>query len=375
MNNLYIHVPFCERICIYCDFYVTTARRHFEKYTDCVCKELDYHADSFDGLQIGHIYFGGGTPSYLPDKYLQKIIETIFNSFEVNNSNEITLEANPRNLTNEKLQALRTIGINRLSIGVQSFREDELKFLTRNHSADEAIDSYRRARKAGFDNISLDLIFGLSGQTLDHWYESLERIITLKPEHVSIYNLTVEERTYLSKLTHQGRVTFPDEETQLAMFISASQKLNAAGYEHYEISNYALPGYRANHNSDYWKNKPYLGIGPSAHSFDGHKRWWNARDIHRYSDLLDQQKLPIDNEELLTAQQQCMEIILLGLRTKEGLNISQLENLTGKKFENQFAAALEKIKTHLRIENGFARLTTEGFFLYNKICEEMTAMI
>lgn len=185
----------------------------------------------------------------------------------------------------------------------------------------------------------------------------------------------MEERTYLSKLTHQGRVTFPDEETQLAMFISASQKLNAAGYEHYEISNYALPGYRANHNSDYWKNKPYLGIGPSAHSFDGHKRWWNVRDIHRYSDLLDQQKLPIDNEELLTAQQQCMEIILLGLRTKEGLNISQLENLTGQKFENQFAAALEKIKTHLRIENGFARLTTEGLFLYNRICEEMAALL
>ncbi|MBX7150121.1 radical SAM family heme chaperone HemW [bacterium] len=373
--NLYIHIPFCERICIYCDFYVTTARRYFDTYTNSVCNEIILYAELLNNSPMEHVYFGGGTPSYLPNKDIQKIVETISANFDVNKRSEITLEANPRNLTDEKLQSLQKIGINRLSIGVQSLRDDELNFLTRNHSAAEAIDCYVRSRKNGFDNISLDLIFGLPGQTLDHWNENLECIISLRPEHISIYNLTVEERTYLSKLVHRGQIEFPDEESQLNMFVTASQKLKNAGYEHYEISNYALPGYRAKHNSDYWKNKKYLGIGPSAHSFDGHKRWWNVRDIHRYCDLIDQKKLPVDNEELLTLQQQCIEAILLGLRTNEGLNIGQLENLTGRKFENQFAAALEKIKTHLLIENGFVRLTTEGFFLYNKICEEMTALL
>ncbi len=368
--NLYIHVPFCERICIYCDFYVTTARKYFQNYTDSVVKEIELIAEKYHRPAVETIYFGGGTPSYLPEEQLKNIIDRIFNSFHVAAEPEITVEANPNNLTLKKLKNYRSMGINRLSIGVQSFRNSELKFLTRNHDARQAGASLRNARKAGFENISLDLIFGLPDQTLQNWRYNLVAALHFRPEHISIYNLTVEERTHLHKLVQQKKIVLQDEEIELKMFLETIEILNRAGYEQYEISNYAKPGYRSRHNSSYWMGSRYLGLGPSAHSFDGKRRWWNVSNVMKYTAQLNDGLLPVESDEILTPAQRSLEAILLGLRTAQGLSIPEFEKLTGKKFERQFASAIGKTRNYLRIKDGFVTLTNEGFFLYNKICEE-----
>jgi oxygen-independent coproporphyrinogen-3 oxidase len=374
--NLYIHIPFCERVCIYCDFYVTTARKFMDAFTHALKQEISLYARSYPGSGLRTIYFGGGTPSYLSLEQLTNILNHIYSSFDVDADAEITLEANPNNLTIEKLNDLRAMGINRLSIGVQSFADDELEFLTRNHNSAQARESIINARKAGFDNISIDLIFGLPGQSFDTWVHNINNVISFGPEHVSVYNLTVEERTYLNKLVQQKKIRLQDEENELQMFLETIQTLTKNGYEHYEISNYTKPGFRSKHNSSYWQGLSYIGLGPSAHSYDGVKRWWNVRDIRKYCEILEANDfLPVDTTEELTVQQKTVEYIFLNLRTKQGLDIQEFEKMGGFCFSEKFRKPLEQCEKLLLHEANRIRLTDNGYFLYNKICEEFISVL
>lgn len=372
--NLYIHIPFCERVCIYCDFYVTTARKHMDGFTQAMTKEITLYAQRYPGAKLRTVYFGGGTPSYLPAENLTTIMNQLRSSFNIDQNAEITLEANPNNLSHEKLKNLRDIGINRLSIGVQSFREEDLKFLTRNHNVNQARESITYAKAAGFDNISIDLIFGLPEQTLSTWEQNITEALVFSPEHISVYNLTVEERTHLSKMVQQKKVNLQDERIELEMFLKTIQLLTQAGYEHYEISNYGKSGFNSRHNSSYWQGSSYLGLGPSAHSFEGKRRWWNVSDIRKYIEILETgNTLPVDVTEELNVQQKCMEYIFLNLRKKEGLDIREFEKIGGFSFFVKFNKALEKSREFIIQENGRIRLSDKGFFLYNKICEEFVS--
>lgn len=374
--NLYIHIPFCERVCIYCDFYVTTARKFMDSFTSALLEELTRYAQRYPGSGLRTVYFGGGTPSYLPMENLEKIMQRIRSSFDVEADAEITLEANPNNLSIGKLKDLHKIGINRLSIGVQSFVDRDLTFLTRNHNSAQARESILNARKAGFANISIDLIFGLPGQSFDSWIHNITEALSFGPEHMSVYNLTVEERTYLNKLVQQKKISMQDDENELKMFLETNQILTKNSYEHYEISNYAKSGFRSKHNSSYWQGLGYIGLGPSAHSFDGNKRWWNVRDIKKYCELLDKNdSFPVDITEELTEQQKIMEYLFLNLRTKQGLDIQEFEKSGGFVFSEMFRKPLEKSKEFLVQEGGQLRLSDRGFFLYNKICEEFVSVL
>lgn len=374
--NLYIHIPFCERVCIYCDFYVTTARKHMDDFTQALLQEITLYAQRYPDAQLRTVYFGGGTPSYLSSENLDQIMHHIRKSFEVNPNAEITLEANPNNLSYGKLKDLRTIGINRLSIGVQSFVDEELKFLTRNHSSGQAREAMNYAREAGFNNISIDLIFGLPEQNLSTWEYNIAETLSFQPEHISVYNLTVEEKTHLNKLVQQKKINMQDEENELSMFLRTIQILTQGGYGHYEISNYAKPGFRSRHNSSYWLGLSYIGLGPSAHSFDGKRRWWNVRDIRKYCDVLKKENtLPVEVTEELNAQQKCMEFIFLNLRKKEGLEIPAFEKLGGFSFFDTFKKPLDKSGGFIIQDGQRIRLSDKGFFLYNKICEEFISVL
>ncbi|MBL7960757.1 radical SAM family heme chaperone HemW [bacterium] len=374
--NLYIHIPFCERVCIYCDFYVTTARKYMDGFTQAMTKEITLYAQRYPDAKLRTVYFGGGTPSYLPAENLTTIMNQLRSSFNIVQNAEITLEANPNNLSYEKLKSLRDIGINRLSIGVQSFKEEDLKFLTRNHNLKQARESITYARAAGFDNISIDLIFGLPEQTLSTWEQNITEALAFSPEHISVYNLTVEERTHLSKMVQQKKVDLQDEQIELEMFLKTIQLLMQAGYEHYEISNYGKSGFHSRHNSSYWQGSSYLGLGPSAHSFHDQRRWWNVRDIKKYIEILETgNTLPVDVMEALNVQQQCTEYIFLNLRKKEGLDIGEIEKIGGLIFFDTFKNPLEKCKEFIIGENGRVRLSDKGFFLYNKICEEFVSAL
>lgn len=374
--GLYLHIPFCERLCIYCDFYVTTARKYMDTFTEALIREILLYVNRYPGIRLQTICFGGGTPSFLSVENLRKIMDGLRNSFDIDPDAEITLEANPNNLTFEKLKALRSIGFNRLSIGVQSFRDEELTFLTRNHDSIQARESILNAKKAGFHNISMDLIFGLPDQTLEHWVYNIAEAIALNPEHVSVYNLTVEEKTHLNKMVRQKKIRMLNEDAESEMFLAAIQLLTRAEFEHYEISNYAKPGMRSRHNSGYWNGMSYIGIGPSAHSYDGQQRWWNVRDIKKYCEIpTGSDPWPVDSMEELTLQQKKIEYILLNLRKKEGLNIRAFEKIGDFSFNDTFKKPLEKTARWILRDEDHIALSNEGLFLYNKICEEFISVL
>ena len=276
MAGIYIHVPFCQSRCIYCDFYSTTLLAHREAYVETVCRELNHRLPELQGESATTIYFGGGTPSILGVDKLSRILGSLDNLESIN---EITLEANPDDLTEEYIQELRTLPINRISLGVQSFHDRTLQFMGRRHTAQEAINAVRRLQHAGVTNISIDLIYGLPGETLDDWNCSLDQAILLGIKHISAYHLTYEEGTRLWHMQELGIVSPIDEEQSIRSFELLREKLLTAGYEHYEISNFALPGYYSRHNSSYWEGTKYIGVGPGAHSYDGLNRRWNLSNL------------------------------------------------------------------------------------------------
>ncbi len=345
------------------------------RFTEALMAEIEACGRWWNRPSVATVYFGGGTPSFLPIEYWVRIMTSMRNRFDLSGTVEITLEANPNHVDEDNIRRWAGLGINRLSIGVQSFRDDELRFLTRTHTGVEAREAVKRARQQ-FKNVSLDLIFGLPGQQLGHWMESLDVALELAPEHLSIYNLTVEERTHLHKMVLRGQVPARDEELELAMYVQTIDLLSKAGYEHYEISNYARPGFESLHNRAYWTGRPYLGMGPSAHSYFEGRRWWNVRNLESYCrHLTEHASLPIEGSEELTAEQQCEEYILLGLRQQVGMRISELERLGGFRFHERLEEPIEKLQPYCVVEGDSLRLTDEGSFLYNRICRELISAL
>jgi oxygen-independent coproporphyrinogen-3 oxidase len=393
--GLYLHFPFCTHRCGYCDFYTVADRDALiPAYINALLNEIELYArhGNYASLAFSTLYFGGGTPSLMSTNQLSAIVGKLLSSFRFSSSPEITLEVNPETVDLAKLQAIRQAGVNRLSIGFQSFQPGELLFLERTHNVQTSITCYENARSAGFENISLDLIFALPGQTIRTWQYNLAEAVFLAPEHVSAYALTFEEGTPLTSRLKKGTIKSASEKTQSQMHLKTISFLRDEGYAQYEISNYAKPGKESGHNSKYWDGSPYLGLGVSSHSFVNGRRFWNVRNMNRYIEALADHTLAVDGEEFLSRENILVEKIWLGLRQRKGLNIADFENLLQASFfatyKRQLAAFFDedlsspemaaKLRVGstgiasklLKIEGGFLRLTDQGIVLCEAICGE-----
>ena len=318
MAGIYIHIPFCRKACHYCNFHFSTSLALKNDFLDALLNEADLQSNYLGGEVVNTIYFGGGTPSLLEPEECDRILNNICSLHPVATDAEITLEANPDDLNNEKLLAWKETGINRLSIGVQSFFEDDLAWMNRAHTAKQSIDQLEMARRF-FDNITIDLIYGTPILTDAKWKENITRAIDLKIPHLSCYGLTVEPKTALSKFIADKKIPDIDSNDQARQFLLLMEWMEAAGYEHYEISNFAFPGNRSRHNSSYWQGANYLGLGPSAHSFNRKSRQWNISNNALYIQSLKKNKLSFEIEHL-TSSQQLNEYIMTSLRTIEGID-------------------------------------------------------
>ena len=372
MAGIYIHIPFCKRRCIYCDFYSTTESEQQPTYVHALCQELNLRKDYLEGEEIETIYLGGGTPSQLSHEELEAIFLTINNIYKVKEDAEITLEANPDDLTPEYVSMLRTLPINRISMGIQTFQEETLKRLHRRHTAQQAIEAFRRCREAGFHNISIDLMYGLPGETLDTWKEDLRQAIALHPEHISAYHLIYEEGTVLWKLREEQQVEEADEDLSLTFFKTLIDELTRAGYQHYEISNFCLPELHSRHNSSYWTGKKYLGCGPSAHSFNGHSRQWNVASLRSYIEGIEQGQPDYEIEEL-DLHTRYNDYVITSIRTCWGMSLSHLRTTYG---EELYRYCLRMAESHLRqgvleIREDVLRLTPSGIFISDGIMSDL----
>lgn len=372
MAGIYIHVPFCKTRCIYCDFYTRTDMSLRDGYVLAVCREIELRKEYIRGETVQTIYFGGGTPSQLSHDDFNKIFEAIHRNFKVEADAEITLEANPDDLTPAYLESLITLPFNRVSLGVQSFNDNELKFLKRRHSAAKAKDAVNRLKSSGFDNISIDLMYGLPGQTMEIWQKNLDEAISLDIQHISSYHLIYEQGTKLYRLFKSGSVKPVDEDISVDMFSRMIDKLAAAGFEHYEISNFARNGLYSKHNSSYWQGKKYLGIGPAAHSFDGQNRAWNIPSISGYIERIRVGELPLEIE-YLDLDTQYNDFILTGMRTMWGVDLNELENRFGESKKDYCLKNAQKY-----IDQGFVtqksntlKLTPKGIFISDGIMSDL----
>ncbi|MDX1545081.1 MAG: radical SAM family heme chaperone HemW, partial [Christiangramia sp.] len=291
MSGIYIHIPFCKQACHYCDFHFSTSTKKKSQLVEMLGRELVLRKNELDSEEIETIYFGGGTPSLLNKEELDQIFQTVFENFKVTENAEITLEANPDDLTQEKLKMLSESPINRLSIGVQSFFEEDLQLMNRAHNSDEALSSLKHAKRY-FDNISIDLIYGIPGQTNAQWKENLQTALDLEIPHISSYALTVEPKTALEKFIEKGKIKAVDDEQYREQFEILVSTLTTNGFEHYEFSNFGKPGYHSRNNMAYWMGRTYLGIGPSAHSFDGNSRKWNISNNTLYIKAIEKDQIP-----------------------------------------------------------------------------------
>lgn len=377
MAGIYLHIPFCKSRCLYCDFYSTTMLDKREEYCSCLIRELSLRADDFRSqFAIQHtplttIYFGGGTPSTLCENSIKEILYSIRKILPDYSTSieEVTMEANPGDLTEQKLERLRAAGVNRLSIGVQSFSDSLLRSIGRRHTSQEAIEAIQVARKAGFDNISIDLMYGLPNQTFQDWQKDVEKALELNVEHLSAYCLTYEEGTPLYQLLQKGQVAELDDDTNNRMQDYLEEELEKNGLIRYEISNYAKDGFRSKHNSSYWTGEPYLGLGAGAHSYDGANcRSWNPDDIDRYMVAIEQDELPLEQEHL-TAQDRYNEAIMLGLRTREGLALERFSPSEKSTILHQAAQFLHE--GLLTADQHHLRATHAGTRVLNRIIETL----
>ncbi len=324
MAGIYVHIPFCKQACNYCNFHFSTSLRYKNELLAALLKETELQRDYLKNEPVETVYFGGGTPSLLTIEDLKLQLEKLSEVFDISTDAEITLEANPDDIDDDKLTGWKKTGINRLSIGVQSFFEEDLLWMNRAHSAQQAIGNLQLASKQ-FDNITIDLIYGHPLLTNEKWRQNVEQVISLNIPHISCYALTVEPKTPLQKLILEKKKENIQQEKQADHFLLLMQWLQDAGYEHYEISNFSKPGFRSRHNTSYWQGKNYLGLGPSAHSYDGKTRQWNISNNTTYIKSLSKNEIPFE-KEILTPVQQLNEYIMTSLRTKEGLNLERVRS-------------------------------------------------
>jgi len=334
MAGIYIHVPFCRQKCLYCDFNSVASQSRRLELVNSIVDEIGLRQTYLNELPIKTIYFGGGTPSTLSFEELNRILSELYQHFKVDASAEITLEANPEDLTPEYLADLRRLGINRLSVGIQSFVDDHLSYFGRKHSAMEAIEAIQNARAAGFSNISADLIYGFPGLTTEQWKQNVETMVGLGVEHISAYQLMVEHGSVFFKRQQKGKFTPVEDDESAENYRILTGSLNDSGYEHYELSNFCKPGYFSRHNSSYWFGEPYLGLGPSAHSFNGVNRQWNISNIEKYCTAIANHESWWE-EEILSERDRYNELILTRLRTKRGLMVEEISRLSASR-QDQF---------------------------------------
>jgi oxygen-independent coproporphyrinogen-3 oxidase len=323
--GIYLHIPFCKQQCSYCDFHFSTT---FEVYRgemiNAIAQELKDRVPYLERKPIETIYFGGGTPSILKKTELAELLDTIFDNYEVSPTAEISLEANPDDISTTSLREWKGLGVNRLSIGLQSFKEEDLEWMNRAHTVNEAQNCVRLAQLEGFENLTVDLIYGLPNLSMEEWRNHVQTVIDYGVPHVSAYCLTVEEKTVLHKLVEKGKIDTVSDDTQGEQFLELLRMLEANGYQQYEISNFAKPGFESQHNGNYWKGECYLGVGPSAHSFNGPSRRWNVANNRRYLKAIEE-KTDYSETEELSAENQFNERILIGLRTVLGVDLNELE--------------------------------------------------
>ena len=362
--GLYIHIPFCHSRCPYCDFAFVVGKNHMAKrYTDAVIVEMQNRIQSLSAPPVFNtLYFGGGTPSAIPPGQLNRILKKAKNA--VAPDAEITAEANPND--HKHFEKLYEYGVNRLSLGVQAFTDRVLKALGRFHTTSDATIAFRAARDVGFKNISIDLMYGAPGQTPEEWIKSLQRAIELCPEHISVYGLTIEPKTNFARRFRKGQLDVSPETDQAEMYMYAIDQLEVAGYTHYEISNFARPGFASRHNLNYWHDRPYLGVGLSAHSYIGNCRSWNVRGLKTYMQRIEATGYAVEREEQLTPTQHLLERVMLGLRQRKGL---RADFLSHPKIHKQYIAMVNQ---HLleQIDNRI-RLTRQGLLLADLVCTEL----
>lgn len=370
MSGIYIHIPFCKQACHYCDFHFSTSLKKKEELVNALCTELVLRKNELDG-NVETIYFGGGTPSLLSSEELQQIFETIYSNFKVSENPEITLEANPDDLSKQQIHKFTNLQINRLSIGIQSFFEEDLKLMNRAHNASEALESIKNAKQY-FENISIDLIYGIPGMGNERWKKNLEIVLSLDVPHLSCYALTVEPKTALKKFIEKGIVPPVDEEAAKQHYEILLSETEKAGLENYEFSNFGKPGFHSRNNTAYWEGKPYLGIGPSAHSYDGKFRSWNIANNTKYIKSIEAGELPSE-KELLSKQDKYNEYIMTGLRTKKGVSLGKVESEFGKKYSEYLLEQAENLlKNNLLIlENETLKISKKGKFLSDGIAADL----
>ncbi|MDR9399529.1 MAG: radical SAM family heme chaperone HemW [Salibacter sp.] len=372
MAGVYIHIPFCHKACHYCDFHFVTHLRDKPELVEALKKELELQRDFFGSDRVETIYFGGGTPSLLSEPELRQLIESVFEIYDVIDEPEITLEANPDDLTDEKLRQLKKAGVNRLSIGVQSFFDEHLKWMNRTHSAQEAENALKRAQDYDLSNITLDLIYGLPKLNMEQWLENVQKTIALDIPHISAYNLTVEPGTPLAYQVKKNRVQIPQDENVLAQFTYLMDELGSNDYVHYEISNFAREGEYSKHNSSYWLGKKYLGVGPSAHGYDGSDRYFNPADNKRYLEKIGKRELPAKWENT-TNQDKLNDYILTRLRTIWGLDYGFIEEHFGSKELDRIIKEVKPFLNRQEVEHkaGILTLTRKGKFIADHIAASL----
>ncbi len=387
--GLYVHIPFCETKCPYCDFNTYAGiEALIPGYVAALRTEIDLWGPLLDHPSVGTVFFGGGTPSYLPAEDIGSLLEAIGAGFDVDREAEITLETNPGDFTDEKLQRYRELGVNRLSIGVQSLDDRLLGLLGRRHSATEAIGAYRMALQAGFDNVSIDLMYGVPHQSLDDWGQTLTKAAALEPQHLSMYCLTLESGTPMDRWVRSGDMPGPDSDLAADMYLMAEETMQAGGYAHYEISNWARPGMESLHNLTYWKNQPYLGVGPGAHSYLAGHRFYNLKSPKEYVNRLEgftpSLTLPLEGGEdkgpwaqvpvvkkvePIDRRLEIAETMMLGLRLNEGIEIETFVRRFGETPADVYSDTLSELESAglLEAANGAVRLTGRGRLLGNEV--------
>ena len=372
MAGIYIHVPFCKTRCLYCDFYSTVNTLLRQRYVDALCLELRMRHDYLKGELVKTVYLGGGTPTQLEPQQLVAIFDTLREVYGLEQVQEVTLEANPDDLTEEYVAFIRTLPINRLSIGVQTFDDKMLRLLQRRHTAQEARDAVRRCRKAGLKNISIDLIYGLPGQTEEMLLTDLETAFELYPQHLSTYHLTYEKGTPLYRLRQSGNVKEVSEEQSRRLYRVLTDTMKARNYVHYEISNFCRGSHYSRHNMGYWTGVPYLGCGPSAHSFDVVSREWNRPSLKDYVEGMEKGERPFE-KETLTLSMRYNEYVMTGLRTLRGISLTKVAKEYGAhRLRYLFSMAAPHMQRGMLVRrNGCLRLTEEAFFVSDDIISDL----
>lgn len=371
MAGIYIHIPFCKSRCIYCGFYSTTLLDLRKKYINAVCREMELRKN-YIREPFSTIYLGGGTPSLLDEAELTQLFLYINNVYDVDRNAEITMECNPDDITPEFTNMLNRLPINRVSMGAQTFADSRLRLLHRRHNSDEVKHAVKLLREAGIKNISIDLMFGFPDESLSQWKEDISAALALNVEHISAYSLMYEEDTPLWKMLDTGKVKEIDEELSLTMFKELVCQLTDAGYEHYEISNFARPGYRSRHNSSYWHQVPYIGLGAAAHSFDLNSRQWNVANLKLYIEEINNGIIPMEREEL-DNDTTFNDIITTALRTSDGIDLNAMETRLGKRYRNTLISAAGKHIEQglLEIRHDRLRLTAEGIFISDMVMSDL----